>query len=96
MGALPRIPPVHHLGVVPYLNAIPLLADLPREATLEAADPGALAERLAAGACDAALLPLAEALRGVGGGFLGRDRDRPPPGPRGSCSTPRAARASPS
>lgn len=63
---------MHLLGVVPYLNAVPLLADLPREVRQDPADPCVLSERLAAGRYDAALLPVAEALRGVGGGFLGR------------------------
>jgi len=66
------VPSVHTLGVVPYLNALPLLSDLPRDVRQEPADPSVLAERLAAGRYDAALLPVAEALRGLGGGFVGR------------------------
>src|SRR5262245_11198736 len=60
------------LGVVPYLNAVPLVADLPREADVRGADPAVLSAWLDAGEVDAALLPVAEALRGVGGGFVGR------------------------
>lgn len=60
------------LGTVPYLNAVPLLEGLEAVAEIVAAVPGELSERLSAGELDAALLPVAEAFRGVGDGFLGR------------------------
>jgi len=60
------------LGVVPYLNAVPLLYGLPPEVVKRPGDPSLLALWLAAGSVDAALLPVAEALRGVGDGPLGR------------------------
>ncbi len=60
------------LGIVPYLNAVPLVEDLPDEVVRRPGDPAYLSAWLADGAVDAALLPVAEALRGVGGGFLGR------------------------
>ncbi len=60
------------LGVVPYLNAIPLLDGLPPEVVQRPGDPSLLALWLAQGSVDAALLPVAEALRGVGDGPLGR------------------------
>lgn len=59
------------IGTVPYLNAVPLLAGLERDTEVVAALPGALSGLLAAGTVDAALLPVAEAFRGVGDGFLG-------------------------
>jgi chorismate dehydratase len=60
------------LGVVPYLNAIPLIAALPDFVRVERGVPSELASRLAAGALDAALLPTAEAIRGAFGPFVGR------------------------
>ncbi|MCC7138318.1 MAG: menaquinone biosynthesis protein [Planctomycetes bacterium] len=59
------------LGVVPYLNAVPLLAELPRELAQKGADPAVLARWLREGSVDAALLPVAEGLSGAGDGFLG-------------------------
>ncbi len=59
------------LGIVPYLNAVPLVEELPPEVVRRPGDPAVLATWLAEGAVDAALLPVAEALRGVGEGFLG-------------------------
>jgi chorismate dehydratase len=60
------------LGVVPYVNAVPLLAGLEERARLVVDLPAALAERLRRGEIDAGLVPVAEALRGAGAGFLGR------------------------
>jgi len=60
------------LGVVEYLNAVPLVARLGDGVRVEAAVPSALGPRLDAGEFDAALLPVAEGLCGVGDGFLGR------------------------
>ena len=60
------------LGIVPYLNAVPLVADLEAEATLVALVPSELSHELEAGRVDAALIPVAEAIRGVGDGYLGR------------------------
>lgn len=59
------------LGVVPYLNAVPLLAELPSDLEQRGADPSVLARWLRAGEVDAALLPVAEGLSGAGEGFLG-------------------------
>src|SRR5262245_19350510 len=59
------------VGTVPWLNAVPLLAGLDRDARVVAAVPALLSKALAAGELDAALLPVAEAIRGVGVGFLG-------------------------
>src|SRR5439155_8427895 len=63
--------PVLTVGVVPYLNAVPLVCELPRTVATDAGDPAALSARLEAGVVDAALLPVAEAIRGIGGGYLG-------------------------
>jgi chorismate dehydratase len=63
---------MYRLGVVPYLNAVPLTAGLPPGVTCHAGDPAALSQWLAEGRVDAALLPTAEAIRGVGGGPIGR------------------------
>ncbi len=60
------------LGVVPYLNAVPLVADLDPAVRQVRDVPSALSHRLEAREVDAALLPVAEAFRGVGDGFLGR------------------------
>jgi chorismate dehydratase len=60
------------LGNVPYLNTVPLTAYLPPEVLTQAADPSLLADWLRAGTVDAAMLPVAEAIRGTGDGFLGR------------------------
>jgi chorismate dehydratase len=59
------------VGVVPYLNAVPLVADLGPEVRQVPAVPSELARLLAQGAVDAALLPVAEHLRGTGGERLG-------------------------
>jgi chorismate dehydratase len=61
------------LGVVPYLNALPLYHTL-QQRTLHAstgvevmrAIPSQLAPQLARGECDVALIPIAEHFRGVG------------------------------
>ena len=66
------IPMSFTLGVVPYLNAIPLTAALPDFVRVERGVPAELAQKLASGAIDAALLPTAEAIRGNYGPFLGR------------------------
>lgn len=60
-----------NLGVVPYLNAVPLVAKLDASVACMFDVPAALSQRLEAGDVDAALLPVAEALRGVGDGYLG-------------------------
>lgn len=60
------------IGTVPWLNAAPLVAGLSERSVLTTALPGELAAALARGALDAALLPVAEAARGVGAGWLGR------------------------
>ena len=60
------------LGVVPYLNAVPLVGRLDASVRRIDAVPSALSTLLAAGEVDAALLPVAEAVRGVGDGFLGQ------------------------
>jgi chorismate dehydratase len=60
------------VGTVPWLNAVPLLAGLAEAVRLEVASPADLSGRLADGDLDAALLPAAEAARGVGDGPLGR------------------------
>jgi chorismate dehydratase len=59
------------VGVVPYLNAVPLADGLPPEVRRVEAVPSELAARLRAGALDAALLPVAEHLQGAGGARLG-------------------------
>ena len=59
------------LGVVPYLNAVPLTAALEGRAQILADVPSRLTPWLAEGRVDAALLPVYEALQGVGDGFLG-------------------------
>ncbi|MBW3635191.1 MAG: menaquinone biosynthesis protein [Armatimonadetes bacterium] len=62
-----------NLGVVPYLNALPLHWSLRAQNDIEiVADfPANLGARLQNGEFDAALLPVADHLRGVGGGILG-------------------------
>jgi chorismate dehydratase len=60
------------LGVVSYLNAVPLVAGLEPALQTRGGDPSDLSRWLRAGEVDAALLPVAEALRGAGDGFLGR------------------------
>jgi len=60
------------LGVVSYLNAVPLVDGLPGDVESRGADPSVLARWLREGAVDAALLPVAEALAGGVGPFLGR------------------------
>jgi chorismate dehydratase len=63
---------VSTVGVVPYLNAVPLAALLPPDLARVEATPARLARALASGELDAALLPVAEWLRGAGGARLGR------------------------
>ena len=60
------------VGVVPYLNAVPLAHTLRERLRVVEAVPSVLAARLDAGDLDAALVPVVEALGGVGGGWLGR------------------------
>ncbi len=60
------------VGIVPYLNALPLVADLPSDVERLVDVPSRLAPRLVAGEIDAALLPVAEAIRGRGLCYLGR------------------------
>jgi chorismate dehydratase len=62
----------YRIGTVPWLNAVPLVAGLAERAQLTAALPGDLSAALVRGELDAALLPVAEAARGVGEGWLGR------------------------
>jgi chorismate dehydratase len=59
------------LGIVPYLNAVPITAELEGNAQVVSAVPSELGARLQAGEVHAALLPVYEALHGVGDGFLG-------------------------
>ena len=59
------------LGVVPYLNAVPLTERLDPSVRLVGQVPARLGPLLDAGEVDAALLPVYEALQGVGDGFLG-------------------------
>ncbi len=59
------------VGVVPYLNAVPLAAGFGEDVTLVTDVPSRLGPRLEAGEIDVALLPVAEALGGVGDGFAG-------------------------
>ena len=61
------------LGVVSFLNALPLYATLRARAGIEIipALPARLADGLTAGAYDAALMPVVDHLRGVGDGLLG-------------------------
>jgi chorismate dehydratase len=60
------------VGIVGYLNAVPLVEHLPPSLEARRGDPSEVAAWLAAGEIDAGLLPVAEALRGEGGSFLGR------------------------
>lgn len=60
------------LGVVKYLNVEPLVAGLPAEVGRRRGTPAEIAEWLERGEVDAAILPVAEAIRGIGGGYLGR------------------------
>lgn len=61
------------LGVVSFLNALPLYATLTERPDIEIipALPARLAEGLTAGIYDAALMPVVDHLRGVGDGLLG-------------------------
>jgi chorismate dehydratase len=61
------------LGVVPYLNALPLYFSLRERHDVEiVADfPARLGTRLQNGEFDAALLPVADHIRGIGDGILG-------------------------
>ena len=61
------------LGVVPYLNPLPLYFSLRHRPDIEiVADfPANLGARLMAGEFDAALLPVADHIRGIGDGILG-------------------------
>ncbi len=56
------------LGVVPYLNALPLYDSLKSAPNIEivAAIPSVLAPMLDCGECDVALIPIVEHFRGVG------------------------------
>lgn len=56
------------LGVVPYLNALPLYRTLESsgQAHILRAVPALLTARLAAGECDAAIIPIVDHLRGAG------------------------------
>jgi chorismate dehydratase len=60
------------LGVVPYLNALPLYRVLEGrdDVRVVAAVPSQLAPMLARGECDVALIPVVEHLRGVGDGII--------------------------
>jgi chorismate dehydratase len=60
------------LGVVPYLNAVPLIDRIDPSVRRVARVPALLGPLLDAGEVDAALLPVYEAFQGVGDGFLGR------------------------
>ncbi len=60
------------LGTVPYLNAVPITAELEGRARVLSAVPARLGAWLERREIDAALLPVYEALHGVGDGFLGR------------------------
>jgi chorismate dehydratase len=61
------------LGVVPYLNPLPLYFTLRERSDIEifADFPANLGARLMRGECDAALMPVADHLRGIGDGLLG-------------------------
>lgn len=61
------------LGVVPYLNPLPLYFALKNRPEIEiTADfPARLGARLEAGEFDVALLPVADHIRGIGDGILG-------------------------
>lgn len=61
------------LGVVPYLNPLPLYFSLRNRPDIEifADFPANLGARLMAGEFDAALLPIADHIRGIGNGILG-------------------------
>ena len=61
------------LGVVSFLNALPLYATLRERPDIQIipALPARLAEGLTAGIYDAALMPVVDHLRGVGDGLLG-------------------------
>lgn len=61
------------LGVVPYLNALPLYFSLRHRRDIEiiADFPANLGARLQNGEFDAALLPVADHIRGIGAGILG-------------------------
>ena len=60
------------LGVVSYLNSLPLYRPLEarREVEIVRALPALLANQLDAGQCDAALLPIVDHLRGHGDGLV--------------------------
>lgn len=60
------------LGVVSYLNAVPLVGRMDASVRLVEEVPSRLGPLLDAGEVDAALLPVYEALHGVGDGFLGQ------------------------
>lgn len=61
------------LGVVPYLNPLPLYFTLRDRSDIEifADFPANLGRRLMNGECDAALMPVADHLRGIGDGLIG-------------------------
>jgi chorismate dehydratase len=60
------------LGVVSYLNALPLYRTLETEGAVEVIRelPARLTPRLAAGECDAALIPIVDSFRGNGSGVI--------------------------
>lgn len=61
------------LGVVSFLNALPLYATLRGRDDIQVVEalPSRLADGLKSGAYDAALMPVVDHLRGVGAGLLG-------------------------
>jgi chorismate dehydratase len=61
------------LGIVPYLNPLPLYFTLRHRSDIEIFldFPSNLGARLENGECDAALLPVADHIRGIGDGLLG-------------------------
>ena len=65
--------PMFRLGVVSFLNALPLYATLRacEDICIIPVLPARLAEGLSAGIYDAALMPVVDHLRGVGDGLLG-------------------------
>src|SRR5437867_4161564 len=66
------MPATFTLGVVPYLNALPLYrtAETGGAAKIVRAVPSRLAAFLDSGECDAALLPIVDHLRGAGTGLV--------------------------
>jgi chorismate dehydratase len=60
------------LGVVPYLNALPLYRTLEMGGSVEVlrSVPAQLSQQLASAQCDVALIPIVEHFRGVGEGVI--------------------------